>query len=183
MPVSGCRIDLLPDPSPANSRRLQVIVVGTARTGTTSLAAALKKLGYNTANGLGHNYFIENLYPYWTEAVNAKYNNVGRLYSAEDFDKFVGKYEAVTGWHCALMAEELVAAFPNAKVILTDRDPDEWVESYNAAVAATHKFWNARRWVFLWTCWYVLASELILSGERQASPLLRCNFDHRALTH
>lgn len=37
--------------------------------------------------------------------------------------------QAVTDCPCANFGEELLAAYPNAKVILTTRDPDSWIRS------------------------------------------------------
>ncbi|EME85692.1 uncharacterized protein MYCFIDRAFT_132019 [Pseudocercospora fijiensis CIRAD86] len=46
------------------------------------------------------------------------------------------------------MAEELIAAFPDAKIILTERDENSWFESYDATVGKSWRFWNSRRWFF-----------------------------------
>lgn len=124
-------IDQLPSPPASQSRQLQVIVVGAPRSGTTSLGTALKTLGYNTCVGVAHSYFVENHFPYWTEAIDAKYHGRGTPYSADDFDKFLGKYEALTGWGAALFGEELVVAFPEAKIICTARDAEGWVDSFS----------------------------------------------------
>jgi hypothetical protein len=43
--------------------------------------------------------------------------------------------QAVTDVPHILFAEELIAAYPEAKVILTTRDPEEWWKSYSSTVA------------------------------------------------
>ena len=35
---------------------------------------------------------------------------------------------------CVNFAKELVAAFPNAKVVLTKRDPESWIKSMNTTI-------------------------------------------------
>jgi hypothetical protein len=37
--------------------------------------------------------------------------------------------QAVTDIPCILFADELIAAYPNAKVVLNTRDPDKWLQS------------------------------------------------------
>ena len=49
--------------------------------------------------------------------------------TAADFDKVLWRYDALTDTPCVLFSEELLAAYPDAKVILTERDVDSWVES------------------------------------------------------
>ena len=39
----------------------------------------------------------------------------------------------------ALFAPELVAAYPEAKVIILNRDPDKWYESVKSSIIASHK--------------------------------------------
>ena len=49
--------------------------------------------------------------------------------TAADFDKVLWRYDALTDTPCVLFSEELLAAYPDAKVILTERDVDGWVAS------------------------------------------------------
>lgn len=53
--------------------------------------------------------------------------------AAEDFDKVLWRYDAVTDTPAVLFSEELLAAYPDAKVILTERDVDSWVRSMQAS--------------------------------------------------
>lgn len=58
----------------------------------------------------------------------------GRPFTKTEFDKWTPEYDCmciVPGY----MTEEIVAAYPNAKFILTERDPDAWVRSINGSVA------------------------------------------------
>lgn len=47
---------------------------------------------------------------------------------------------------CVLFVEELLAAYPDAKVVLTTRDPDAWVASVNRSF---HEILSWRRWKLL----------------------------------
>lgn len=54
--------------------------------------------------------------------------------------------EAVTDMPCANFAEELVQAFPNAKVVLTQWDPESWVKSIETLF---YTILSWRMWPFL----------------------------------
>lgn len=56
------------------------------------------------------------------EAVNAKFLNQGKLYGRAKFDAYLGHCAAVTDMPCATFSEELMAAYPEAKIILVERD-------------------------------------------------------------
>jgi len=47
---------------------------------------------------------------------------------------------------CCFLAEELVKAYPDAKVVLNYRDPEEWLASMNSSIFKIHR----------WLCWKVL---------------------------
>lgn len=38
-------------------------------------------------------------------------------------------FQAITDIPCILFADELIAAYPSAKVVLNTRDPDKWLVS------------------------------------------------------
>ena len=108
---------------------------------------ALQTLGFETFAGMGHNYFRDNRFPLWDEAIKARHYGQGKRFTKDDFEKFLGPYEAVGGWMAALLAEDLVAAYPDAKVILTTRDPDQWVESWDSSVVHNVKWWQKWWWI------------------------------------
>ena len=57
-------------------------------------------------------------------------------YGRREFDQLLGKYRAVTDTPYCHFGPELVAAYPEAKVILVERDMDTWYESFSQTVAA-----------------------------------------------
>lgn len=65
----------------------------------------------------------------WLEALRAKYDGVGKPYGREEFDKLLGHCQAVSDIPAVVFSEELIRAYPDAKVILTLRDMDSWYES------------------------------------------------------
>lgn len=122
---------MIPQASKAISSQpheLKVIGAGWGRTGTTSLKKALEILGYPCYHMLdvvqqrGHSAF-------WIKVAD---------HEPHDFtDVFVQPgmaYTATTDFPAAQYWQELLAAYPNAKVILTVRDPEEWYRSCDATV-------------------------------------------------
>lgn len=63
----------------------------------------------------------------WTQAIKAKWDDEGS-FEKEDWDQLLGHCQAVCDLPAAAFAPELIAAYPNAKVILTIRDPDSWYQ-------------------------------------------------------
>jgi len=109
---------------------MEVLCLGLERTGTLSLRAALLHLGYFDVYHMSSP-MIENPpdCEMWVEAIDAKFNHKGH-FPKEKWDKLLGHCMAVTDQPAASFANELVEAYPNAKVILTVRDsPEAWRES------------------------------------------------------
>ena len=65
----------------------------------------------------------------WMEALKAKYDGAGKPYGREEFDRLLGHCQAVSDIPAVVFAEELIRAYPDAKVVLTLRDVDAWYES------------------------------------------------------
>lgn len=110
---------------------LRVLCLGLSRTGTVSLRQALIRLGYKDcyhfASTLQENPADTVL---WTEALQAKFLGVGKPYGKAEWDALLGHCQAVTDTPCIIFYKELLAAYPDAKVILTERDDaDAWFRS------------------------------------------------------
>ncbi|PWY95396.1 NAD dependent epimerase/dehydratase [Aspergillus sclerotioniger CBS 115572] len=131
-----------------------------SRTGTMSLYVALKELGYacyhmvkcsldNSNNSLGN----------WNQAIEAKYHGKGRAFQGSaDFDRMLWRYDAVTDIPCILFAEELIDAYPNAQIILTNRNIDTWAISVERSFMSilTMKRWKLlERLDTVWTRPYI----------------------------
>ncbi|KAJ4288972.1 hypothetical protein N0V90_011314 [Kalmusia sp. IMI 367209] len=117
---------------------MRVLVLGLCRTGTSSIRDALQKLGYTTHHMTAVIDEDPSQIPYWNEAVQVTYFPDSERpaylrgqppYGRAEFDKLLAKYDAVTDFPCALYAEQLVKAYPDAKVILTNRDYKSWERS------------------------------------------------------
>ena len=104
------------------SEGLQVIGLGMHRTGSMSVKAALERLGFGpcyhgmealrqSADG-GH----------WLAAYEAG----GQV----DWSLIFDGYRAAMDWPTLHFWEQLATAYPDAKILLTDRDPERWWDSH-----------------------------------------------------
>ncbi|TKA64503.1 hypothetical protein B0A55_13652 [Friedmanniomyces simplex] len=110
---------------------MEVICPGYSRTGTLSMRKALEILGFSEPYHFSS--FYDNLQDcdMWLQLMNAKYEGKG-TYGKEDFDKLLGHCGAVTDMPCHLFAEELIEWYPEAKVVLVERNIDSWFRSWSA---------------------------------------------------
>jgi len=99
---------------------LKVIGAGFGRTGTLSLKRALEELGF------GRVYHGENLlrnpvhYYRWRQVYRT-----GRT----DWDRLFRRYNAAIDYPTCCVWKDLAAHYPEAKIILTVRDPQKWWKS------------------------------------------------------
>ncbi|KAI9741367.1 MAG: hypothetical protein M1834_003084 [Cirrosporium novae-zelandiae] len=108
---------------------MKVLALGMGRTGTVSLRAALKRLGYqDTYHMMCAS--VENPPDclMWSDAFAAKYDGKGE-WGREQWDQLLGHCQAVCDWPACAFAPELIEAYPEAKIIITTRDVDSWHKS------------------------------------------------------
>ncbi|MGH8933214.1 MAG: sulfotransferase family protein [Egibacteraceae bacterium] len=98
---------------------LEVIGAGFGRTGTLSLKTALERLGFGQCyHGIELMRHPEHL-PLWEAAVAGE----------PDWAQLFAGYRACVDWPGVHFWRELVDAYPDAKVVLTVRDPRRWYAS------------------------------------------------------
>ena len=104
---------------------MKVIGAGFGRTGTMSLKAALETLGsgpcYHMTEVFAHPEHAE----FWVAAWRGE---------TVDWDGVLGKYKAAVDWPACTFYEELMERHPDAKVILSVRDPVRWYESVRKTI-------------------------------------------------
>jgi hypothetical protein len=110
---------------------LRVIGAGFGRTGSSSLKAALERLGFGPCDHMGEVFFHPERALLWEEALDARDGG-----QAFDWERLYAGYAATTDWPRAFFWRELVAAYPEAKVILSVRDPKRWYDSMRRTVYA-----------------------------------------------
>ena len=100
----------------------------------TAMQAALNILGYNCYHS---SIFFSNTRDcdMWNEAMDAKYLGQGPRFTRTDWDQLLGYHSAVSADPPAVaFAEDLVEAYPEAKVILVERDIESWYRSFDSNV-------------------------------------------------
>jgi hypothetical protein len=99
---------------------LKVIGAGFGRTGTLSIKAALEEIGfcrcYHTVELVQHPQHA----PYWERAGKGK---------SVDWDTLFEGYQATVDFPACRFYRELMRHYPDAKVLLTVRNPETWYES------------------------------------------------------
>ncbi|QIN78588.1 sulfotransferase family protein [Rubrobacter marinus] len=99
---------------------VRVIGAGFGRTGTTSLEAALEELGFGPCYSMEDSVRSPEHVEAWTAAARGE---------TVDWRSLLEGYRSALDWPAASFYEELAEAYPEARVILTVRDPDRWYES------------------------------------------------------
>jgi len=104
---------------------VKVIGVGVGRTGTLSLKAALERLGFGPCFHGRHVLDHPDRLPLWRAAAAGEPVDWAALFAG---------YAATVDWPGAAYWRQLVTAFPQAKIILTVREPDGWYDSVDATI-------------------------------------------------
>jgi hypothetical protein len=109
---------------------MKVIGAGFGRTGTLSLKAALERLGFGPCYHMVE--FLEHPEhgPRWVAALSGETVRWEDLFAA---------YESTTDWPACNFWRELADAYPDAKVILTVRDPERWWDSISSTLFAVYR--------------------------------------------
>jgi len=106
---------------------LEVIGAGYARTGTNSLKLALEQLGYAPCHHMSEVFKNPHLIPLWARAFDG---------TLGDLEEIFKDYRATTDQPACMMWDTLAERYPDAKVILTVRDPEKWFASMSATILA-----------------------------------------------
>ncbi|KAL8899387.1 MAG: hypothetical protein Q9207_006224 [Kuettlingeria erythrocarpa] len=70
----------------------------------------------------------------WIRAFDAKFAGKGEPFTRTEWDQLLAEYGAVTDVPALAFWEDLVAAYPEAKVVLMERDIERWYKSFDDAV-------------------------------------------------
>ncbi|KAL5381014.1 hypothetical protein PMIN06_009842 [Paraphaeosphaeria minitans] len=143
-----------PNPPPRirdPAKPMQVICVGLPRSGTESLQKALLTLGYDYTY---HGWDMLNESPHrmnsWVALARRNFfAPTAEPITSTDFDALLGHAVAVTDAAANCFAAEIIAAYPDAKVILnTRRDIDAWNSSVMSNIVAANE--DMFKWFLCW---------------------------------
>ena len=104
---------------------MKVIGAGYGRTGTKSLQLALQRLGYSKC------YHMEELFRNPEGVVHWKAASEKR---PVDWDSLFTGYQAIVDFPGSMYYKQLADHYPDAKVILSYRDPESWYESVRSTI-------------------------------------------------
>jgi hypothetical protein len=99
---------------------LQVVGAGFGRTGTLSLKSALEKIGFGPCYHMFEVMQHPEHIPMWHRLA---------MEGVMDWDALFRDYRATVDWPGARWWREIAAHFPDAKVLLSLRDPEAWYSS------------------------------------------------------
>ncbi|KAI1802035.1 P-loop containing nucleoside triphosphate hydrolase protein [Daldinia bambusicola] len=125
------QIDRLPTPTHVEPKKL--IVLSAPRTGTHGLYLALKRLGFKPY----HMAEVIKAGPDQVQILNdglcAEMFHEGKPYGRAEFDKWFADYDIIIEMPFFMLRSTL-EAYPDAKFLLTERNPDKWAKSLENTV-------------------------------------------------
>lgn len=104
---------------------LSVIGAGFPRTGSASLKMALETLGFGPCYHMSETFSRPHHWQMWVDAAGGK---------PVDWDELFTGFHATSDAPGCHFYRELAAHYPEAKIVLTERDPDQWFESTQSTV-------------------------------------------------
>ncbi|MEU3186550.1 sulfotransferase family protein [Streptomyces sp. NPDC006923] len=108
---------------------MDVIGAGYGRTGTLSMRAALQRLGFDPCHHMTEVITNARQMPLWQEALASDPVDVRRVFEG---------YRATVDFPGCVFWRELMEAWPEAKVVLTVRDPHRWYASARKTIFSRH---------------------------------------------
>jgi hypothetical protein len=99
--------------------QMKVIGAGLPRTGTLSQKVALEMLGFGPCYHMVNVLTDLPLARQWEQAMDTEV----------DWDEIFGEHESTVDWPGSFFYRELADAYPDAKVVLSVRDPEAWERS------------------------------------------------------
>ncbi|ERF72025.1 hypothetical protein EPUS_08419 [Endocarpon pusillum Z07020] len=144
---------------------MRVLVFGLPRTGTSSIKVALSRMDFNNIYHFRSVIHDPDDAQWWLRAGDAKWNRRGK-FTKENWDQLLGHCQAVCDLPSAAFADELIASYPEAKVVILNRDVDKWYISMTQTIlkVASPNAWSVLRdlldWRELGQVWKMLGQQM-----------------------
>lgn len=103
---------------------LKIIGAGEGRTGTMSIKLALERLGFGPCHHMSEIILNPDSASLWLDAIDGK----------PDWNKIYQNYQSAVDAPTCVFWRQLAEFYPDAKFILSLRDPDSWFESGQATI-------------------------------------------------
>ena len=108
---------------------MKVIGAGFGRTGTTALKVALERLGYGPCYHMSEVIAEPHRVRQWLATALAIAEG-----ATVDWDVVFAGYRAAMDWPAAAYWRELAEHYPDAKIVLSIRDPQQWYDSVTRTI-------------------------------------------------
>ncbi|KAI1481955.1 P-loop containing nucleoside triphosphate hydrolase protein [Daldinia eschscholtzii] len=125
------RIDRLPTPTHVEPKKL--IVLSAPRTGTHGLYLALKRLGFKPYHMAEIIKSGPDALQILNDGLKAEMFHEGTPYGRAEFDKWFADYDIIIEMPFFMLRSTL-KAYPDAKFLLTERNPDKWAKSFENTI-------------------------------------------------
>lgn len=103
---------------------LDIIGAGFGRTGTSSLRTALDMLGAGPCHHMSEVYQNPEQVSLWCDVLEGR----------ADYHRIFRDYRAAVDFPVAAVWQELLAVWPDARIILSERDPEAWFDSISNTI-------------------------------------------------
>ena len=117
---------------------MKVIGAGFGRTGTLSLKVALEELGFGPCYHMTELINRPRHATFWQQAIHRQ---------PVDWRAFFQPYQSTVDWPGCTFYRELMAVYPDAKVLLTVREPSKWYNSTEQTIYSVEE--SIPRWLRL----------------------------------
>jgi hypothetical protein len=104
---------------------LEIVGAGFGRTGTFTLKTILEQIGFDKCYHMADVFEDQTVVPTWLAATRKE---------PVDWDKLFDGYKAAVDWPASAFWRELADYYPDAKVLLSLRDPEKWYKSFSSTI-------------------------------------------------
>jgi hypothetical protein len=119
--------------TPRGNDGLKIIGAGFGRTGTLSLKVALEELGCNPCYHMTELFARPGDFAFWEAAAQGE---------AVNWHDIFDTYQATVDWPGCTFYKDLMQVYPDARVLLTTRDPESWYESARSTIYQVSRMIN-----------------------------------------
>lgn len=130
---------------------LEVIGAGFGRTGTLSLKLALEKLGLGPCHHMKEVIRDSDQTRLWRDAARGQ----------PDFDRIFAGFKSTVDWPGVAFWRELAIAYPEAKVILSSRNPQSWYASFSETILPS--LLEKDEWTEAKRPWFEMVEDVVIN--------------------
>jgi hypothetical protein len=129
---------------------LEIIGAGFGRTGTYSLKAALERLGFGPCHHMSEVINSPDQIRLWSDVASGR----------SDFASIFADFRSAVDFPVSAYWQEVLAVTPDAKVILSDRDPEDWYGSFSQTILPL--ILDKAAWPDVRRAWFEMIDEVVV---------------------